>query len=158
MEILIDCIQHLGTFKHKMTHGCCRNCRGNTTARTASNDVFELVRSYGKRDRTNFYTLYRIGLFNIFHFLVFYPDRAHKDFNITSPETAILIMVLGATHILARPLLGLMGNKNTSVFKKQLIYAGCTVSSGLICCLSVFFSNMPLQILFIIIYGVSSGK
>ena len=94
----------------------------------------------------------------MFPFLVFFPDRAHKDFHITSPETATLIVVLGATHILARPLLGLLGNKNTSVFRKQLIYAGCTVSSGLICCLSVFFSNMLLQILFIIIYGISSGK
>ena len=76
----------------------------------------------------------------------------------TSSEAVILMVVLGATHILARPLLGLLGNKNTSKIRKQIIYAGCTVSSGLICCVSVFFSNIPLQILFIIVYGVSSGE
>ena len=89
---------------------------------------------------------------------VFYPNRAIIEAQMTPQDVAMLAMILGVTHILARPLLGFIGNKSNSVLGKQLAYAISTVINGVICCVSVFFFTEPLQIFFIIVYGTASGK
>ena len=94
----------------------------------------------------------------LFSFPVYFPDRAVVDFNLTSQQAAILITILGASHILARPLSGFIGSKDQSVFMKQTVYALSPLIAGLGSCLSIWCDDMAKQIVFVIIFGITSGK
>ena len=94
---------------------------------------------------------------SLFSFPVYFPDRAVADFNLTSQQAAILVTILGASHILARPLSGFIG-KDQSVLTKQIIYALSPLIAGLGSCLSIWCNNMVKQIVFVIIFGTTSGK
>ena len=95
---------------------------------------------------------------SVFLFPVYFPDRAVADFNLTSQQAAVLVTILGASHILARPLSGFIGSKDQSVPMKQIIYALSSLTAGLGSCLSIWCNNMAKQIVFVIIFGTTSGK
>ena len=76
----------------------------------------------------------------------------------TSQQVAILVTVLGATHIVARPLLGILGTEGNSVSGRQVIYAASVTLSGLITLVSVFFETFITQIVFVVVFGIANGK
>ena len=93
-----------------------------------------------------------------FHSLpVFFPHRAHEDFGLTTQQTSMLLTVLGGTHIIVRPLLGLLGANQTSKQRKQVVLAMAALVNGLINLISISFDSMVTQTIFIIIYGISGG-
>ena len=94
---------------------------------------------------------------SVFLFPVYFSDRAVADFNLTSQQAAVLVTILGASHILARPLSGFIG-KDQSILTKQIIYALSLLIAGLGSCLSIWCTNMAKQIVFVIIFGTTSGK
>ena len=90
--------------------------------------------------------------------VVFFPDRAVAEFGMTSKQVAILVTVLGATHIVARPFLGILGTEGNSVSGNQVIYAASVTLSGLITLLSIFFETFITEIVFVVIFGIANGK
>ena len=76
----------------------------------------------------------------------------------TTEESAILVTTLGATHIIARPLLGLIGTKESSMYGKQVVYAGASLLGSFACFVSIWFDSMATQVLFVVIFGITSGK
>ena len=76
----------------------------------------------------------------------------------TSKQVAILVTVLGATHVVARPLLGVIGTKGSTVSGKQVIYAVSVALSGLITLVSMFFETFITQIVFVVVFGIANGK
>ena len=90
--------------------------------------------------------------------LVYFPDRAHDDFDMTTKESAILVTTLGATHIIARPLLGLLGTRESSVYGKQIVYGGASMLASLACFVSIWFDTMATQVLFVVVFGIATGR
>ena len=76
----------------------------------------------------------------------------------TSKQVAILVTVLGATHIVARPLLGILGTEGNSVSGNQVIYAASVTLSGLVTVVSIFFDTFITQVVFVVVFGIANGK
>ena len=89
---------------------------------------------------------------------VFFPDRAHDDFGLTKSQSAILITVLGVTHLLARPLLGLLGTKDSSINRKQIVYGSASLLKAGACLISIWFDSMGTQVVFVITFGIAAGN
>ena len=75
-----------------------------------------------------------------------------------SEQVAILVTVLGVTHIVARPLLGILGTEGSSIRGKQVIYSASVALSGLITLVSIFLDTFITQIVFVVIFGIANGK
>ena len=89
---------------------------------------------------------------------MYFPDRAVKDFDLSSKQAAILVTILGATHLLARLICGLFGGQDQSDSTKQIIFATSALIAGLANCVSVWFNTMALQSVYIVVFGLTSGK
>ena len=92
------------------------------------------------------------------YFAVYFPDRAVAEFHLMPQQAAILVTIVGATQILARPLMGIFGSKGKSTSAKQIIYATSFLISGANNCLSIYCNTMALQVVFVVIFGTISGE